>query len=533
MPASREPAGRSITWVERRSQLVVGLFVSVATVTFETACFRLLFDHRLRDIIMMYLLGVVVLAMRFGYVPSLLTAVLSVGAVDYFFTAPYLSFAVEDKAYILTLLIMLFVAFVISNLMERIRRAATVATERELRTAKLYGMSRALSIAPSGREIMDVAYRHLRDAFAGEVSVLVSAPGGGLDVADTTEPTLELDASTLARVNDVFAREGQGGAAVAALLSDAPGPVAVPATVERILPLRASTGTLGVLVVRPSTLGHFAGAANRDLLDAFASQIALAVERVRLAEGAQRAQLEVQRERLRNALLSSVSHDLRTPLAVVKGAATALLDTESELPASRRREYLETISDEASRLNRLVRNLLDMTSLEAGALRVRKVWQPIEEVVGVALNRLEEQLENRQVTVVIPTEALMVPFDATLMEHVLLNLVENATKYTPRGSPLEIRARVVGDGVEVEVSDRGPGVPVGQEEQIFEKFHRAVSRVGGMGLGLTICRGIISVHGGRIWCENRSDGGTSFRFVLPREGEAPQMSALPEAVGDP
>jgi two-component system sensor histidine kinase KdpD len=193
---------------------------------------------------------------------------------------------------------------------------------------------------------------------------------------------------------------------------------------------------------------------------------------------------------------------------------------------------LETISDEASRLNRLVRNLLDMTSLEAGALRLVKVWQPLEEVVGVVLNRLEEQLERRPVKVHIPAEAALVPFDAGLLEHVLMNLVENAIKYTPPGSPIDIGASAVEGGVEVEVTDHGAGVPPGQETQIFEKFHRVPSRVSGMGLGLTICRGILSVHGGSIRCENRATGGASFRFFLPREGEAPPMNILPEVNGD-
>jgi two-component system sensor histidine kinase KdpD len=174
-----------------------------------------------------------------------------------------------------------------------------------------------------------------------------------------------------------------------------------------------------------------------------------------------------------------------------------------------------------------------MTSLEAGALRARKEWQPLEEVVGVALNRLDEQLTGRPVRVDIAPDASIVPFDATLLEQVLINLVENAIRYTPAGSPIEIRAVRVDGGVEVDVADRGPGVAPGQEEHIFEKFRRAAPRTtGGMGLGLTICRGIVSVHGGTIWCENRPDGGASFRFLLPREKDIPAMDGLPEAVAD-
>jgi two-component system, OmpR family, sensor histidine kinase KdpD len=242
---------------------------------------------------------------------------------------------------------------------------------------------------------------------------------------------------------------------------------------------------------------------------------------------------EVQTERLRNALLSSVSHDLRTPLSVVQGAATALLGGGMALSSARRHEYLQTISDEASRMNRLVRNLLDMTALQAGAVRVRKTWHPLEEVIGVALGRLEQAIGGRPVEVSISEDASLAAADETLLLQVLVNLVENATRYTPVDAPLRIAARRVQGGVEIAVSDSGPGVPMGEEEAIFEKFHRAVKTGAGMGLGLTICRGIVTAHGGRIWCENRPEGGASFRFVLPFDEEPPRTGALPEASAEP
>jgi two-component system, OmpR family, sensor histidine kinase KdpD len=503
--------------------LGVALVMSAGVVAAETAIGWMVLDHRLADIVMLYLLGVVMTAMRFGYAPSLMAAALSVAAFDFFFTAPYFSLAVYDKRSLVTFAIMFLVAFVISNRTEWIRRNALDASRRETRTATLYAMSRELAVAPSSEDIMRVAYRHLRDVFASEVCVLLPNGDGGLRAAGTTEAPLDLEVDAEA-------------AARAMLVDGAPAtwerPPALPHG-PRLVSLRASTGTVGVLAVRPTSPDYFSNDATRTLLDTFASQIALAIERARLAEDAQRAQVEVQNERLRNALLSSVSHDLRTPLAVVKGAVTALLDGDEKLPPTRRREYLETISDEASRLNRLVRNLLDMTRLEAGALRVRTEWLPLEEVIGVALNRLDDQLQKRPITVRIPADASLVPFDATLLEQVFINLVENAIKYTPSGSPIEIGARRVEGGVEVEVADTGPGVPAGEEEAIFEKFHRAARTAAGMGIGLTICRGIITAHGGRIWCENRANGGASFRFVLPRVGEAPPMSILPEAVGDP
>ena len=212
-----------------------------------------------------------------------------------------------------------------------------------------------------------------------------------------------------------------------------------------------------------------------------------------------------------------MSHDLRTPLAVVTGATSALLDPSAPKDEATRRELLSTAHEESLRLSRLVRNLLDMTRLEAGALKVQKEMQPIEEVVGAALNRMEDRLRGRNVTTVIPEDLPLVPIDSALIEQVLINLIENATKYTPAASAIEIAAKASGaDAITVEVSDRGPGVAPEDRERVFDKFFRVREREGGgVGLGLTICRGIVEAHGGRIWVEPRDGGGASFRFTLP------------------
>jgi len=345
--------------------------------------------------------------------------------------------------------------------------------------------------------------------------VLLATPGGQVSLASTGAATADVPATALAVAARIIA-----GEALAFGLSSAAG--------ERVVALRSSTGMLGALVIRPSAPAFFMAPANRNLLDTFAVQIALSLERCKLSGDAQRAQVEVKTERLRNALLSSVSHDLRAPLAVVKASATALLEPSSVFPEARRREYLQTISEEASRLNSLVGNLLNMASLEAGALRARKEWLPIEETVGVALHRSDEQLKDRVVNVVIEPDAALASFDHALIEQVLVNLLENAARYTPKETSIDIRARRIENGVEVTVADRGPGVPPGQEEQVFDKFHRATRARGGMGLGLAICRGIVSGHEGVIWCENRPGGGAAFRFTLPCPAQPPQMDGLPD-----
>jgi two-component system, OmpR family, sensor histidine kinase KdpD len=229
---------------------------------------------------------------------------------------------------------------------------------------------------------------------------------------------------------------------------------------------------------------------------------------------------------LRSSLLSAVSHDLRTPLSVITGSASALLDSELTLAPTARRDLVETIHEEGERLNRLVRNLLDMTRLEAGAVKVAKEWQPIEGIVGAALSRLEDQLRDRKVDAQFPPGLPLVPIDGVLIEQVLINLLENAAKYTPKGSPIVISAHQDKSDLVMEIADRGSGIPADHVDKIFEKFHRLPRENvgGGAGLGLAICRGIVEAHGGRIWAENRDGGGAIFRFTLPIEGAPPVLS---------
>lgn len=359
------PTGRGARGV------LVGLLVSASATVIS---WTLLGRQYLADVVMVYLLGTVLIALRYGYGPSVITTILSVLCFNFFFIPPYYTFVVEDPRNLVTFAVMFLVAVVISGLTKRAQDEANAAR--------------------------------------------------------------------------------------------------------------------------------------------------------RFAAEAYQAQLQVETERLRNALLSSVSHDLRTPLAVVTGAAGALLEDGVE-PAARQ-ELTETIVQEAERLHRLVQNLLDMTRLEAGALRVKREWQALEEVIGSALLRVEKMLVGREVKTQIPAQLTLVPLDSILIEQVLVNLLENAAKYSPAGSPIEIHVRAVDKGVEVEVADRGVGLPAGEESRVFEKFYRARSSPGGAGLGLTICQGIVTAHGGQITAAAREGGGACFRFTLPIEGEPPALDRGPE-----
>ncbi|OYW04395.1 MAG: hypothetical protein B7Z61_09750 [Acidobacteria bacterium 37-71-11] len=262
-------------------------------------------------------------------------------------------------------------------------------------------------------------------------------------------------------------------------------------------------------------------------MEAFASQIALAVERTNLAAEAQGALLLAETERTRSALLASVSHDLRTPLAAIAGASSTMLRNPESLSAETRRELVQSINDQAERLNRFIGNLLDMTRLEAGAINIRKEWQPVEEVIGAALGQLEGRLAGREVRTRLPDSLPLVPLDTTLVGQALVNVLENALKYTPAATPIEVSARVEGDWLVIEVGDRGPGLAPGEELQVFEKFYRRASENGqpGAGLGLAIAKAVAAAHGGRIAAANRPGGGAVFSLALPLGGPPPDLPA--------
>ena len=501
-----------------------GYVASVLVITVATGISWKLFGwSELADVVMVLLLGIVIVSMRFGFGPSLVAAVLAVLSFDFFFVPPYFTFAVTDLRHLLTFAIMFLVAIVISSLTERIRAQADAARERENRTASLYAMSRELAAAASLPVLFEVATRHIADVFDCKVALLMPQSKEGRGSLSDHQPPLEVvfggDLTFTPGEKDrgvadwAFRHERSAGLSTDTL----------PSASALYVPLRAGKAMVGVMGLQPRDPRRFTDPTQGQLLETFTGQIASAIERATLAEAAQKARLQIETEQLRNSLLSSVSHDLRTPLAVITGSAATLADTELDEPT--RAELLATIQEEGHRLNRLVRNLLDMTRLQAGALVVKKEWQAVEEVIGSALTRLEDRLGARPVDTQVPHDLPMAPFDSILLEQVLVNLLENAIKYTPEGSPLEIAARSVPDAIEIAVSDRGPGVAPEDVERVFEKFYRAGEGRGGVGLGLTICRGIVTAHGGRLWVENRPGGGASFRFTIPLQGTAPQVPA--------
>jgi two-component system sensor histidine kinase KdpD len=293
------------------------------------------------------------------------------------------------------------------------------------------------------------------------------------------------------------------------------------------LPLQTAGEPIGVLALIPRR-GRF-DAEQRSRLEALSTQGALALERAVLAREAEASALRAKTEEMRSSLLSAVSHDLRTPLAAITGAVSALRDESARITGEQRGDLLATIAEEAERLERLVGNLLEMTQVESGSLRVRREWVPLEEIVGAALTRMERSLGARPIRVSMAPELPLLSVDPVLFQQVFVNLLENALKYTPPGSEIEIEGGARGDGVTIEVKDRGPGIPPGDEARVFEKFYRgAHPAVAGAGLGLAICKGIVEAHGGTIEAENRAGGGALFRIVLQSQASAPDGSVVPE-----
>lgn len=515
---SEEPAGPA---PERaRPAIAWGDYAKAAVaVTLATAlCWPMHHHFELSNLVMVYLLAVVAVATRLGRGPAMFASVLSVAAFDFFFVPPEWTFAVSDTQYLVTFAVMLLVAFVISTLTNRVREQAELARRRERRTAALLSLSRELAATRELDKLLDACVRQISELFESQVAILMPTTDRRVSVRARRGSTYDVDEKELGVALWVFDHDQPAGLGTGTL----PGARAL------YLPLIGSRGTVGVLGVCPSGPNTMRDPDQLRLLEAFASQSALAIERAKLAEETRAAWERVEAEFMRNTLLSSVSHDLRTPLAAIAGAASSLVDAGDSLPLDARREMAESIFEESDRMERLVNNLLDMTRLESGGLQIRKEWQPIAEVVGSALHHLNKRLVGRDVRVDISADLPLVPLDAIAIEQVLTNLLDNAVQYTFPGSPIEIRAEPGDRQVAIEVLDRGPGLPSGEEQQVFQKFFRAQpagidGTRRGIGLGLAISKGIVEAHGGTILARNRSDGGACFRFTLPIEGTPPAL----------
>jgi two-component system sensor histidine kinase KdpD len=407
--------------------------------------------------------------------------------------------------------VLLVAGLLVSTLTLRIRSQAATAREREQRITMVHMMTRSFAYRRGLKDIVDTAVSHVEVVYGTGAVLYLPAAAGGLKPAGGGHHPFAQSEREQAVAQWVHEHGRPAGYSTDTL----------PDSIGLYLPLTGGSRTLGVLGVALKERAPLT-ASLRQVLELFAAQAALALERALLEEVAENRRVAAEAERMRNTLLTTISHDLRTPLAAIAGAASALQDDAKVTDPAARRDLVQTIRDEADRLNAIIQDLLDLTRLEAGSTQLRREWYPVEELIGAVLTRLDARLYGRAVAVKLPATMLMVAVDPVLMEQVLVNLLENALKYTPEGTPIDIVAEGTEEGVRVSVQDRGPGIPVGEEERIFEKFYRisGSARIPGTGLGLPICRAIIMAHGGRIWVENRPDGGAAFRFLVPATGAA-------------
>jgi two-component system sensor histidine kinase KdpD len=462
----------------------------------------------LANIVMLFLLAVVGAALLFGRGPAALAAVVNVLAFDFFFVPPKLSFAVSDVQYLFTFAVMLVVGIAVGELTARLRYQARFATQGEEQARRLFEMARELSAALAPEQVAEIGEQFVTGTARAKSTVLT------LDEDETLRPAVT---GAGPEVDMAIARWCVDHAEPAGVGTDT-----LPSAGKLYLPLKAPVRTRGVLVVEPDDAGSLMVPEQRRLLETCAALIAIALERVHFVTVAQRTLIDMESERLRNSVLSALSHDLRTPLTALVGLSETLA-----MDLARGGQGSETkalaIRDQARRTARLVDNLLEMARLEAGRVDLRKDWQSLEELVGSALGALEPSLAGRPVEVALPADLPLVSCDGVLIERVLVNLIENAAKYTPPGTPICIAARVADGAVEVAIEDRGPGLPPGRERSIFDKFTRGnpESVVPGVGLGLAICRAIVEAHRGTIRAENREGGGARFVFALPAEDPPP------------
>lgn len=467
------------------------------------------------NLAMLYLLGVVAAATRFSRRASVFTSVLSVAAFDFFCVPPFYTFAVSDYEFLVTFAVMLTVALVISSMTAEIRLQAQHAAEREGRTRSLYRLTQELARQTGWMEAARAAASITREVFGGRVILFFSDEEGRISFRNRTSDELPLPRQEESIAQWVFENGRPAGKGTGTL----PGAAAL------YLPLKGAQKNIGVLAMLPAGEAAAASPEQEQLLEVFASQTGLALERIRTAAQAREAQLRAETEQMRSGLLSAVSHDLRTPLAAITGAASSLRTQREQIPVETQLELLESIESGAARLGRIVSNLLEMTRLQSGAFPVKREWHPLDEIVGEALSRVQGVLDGRTVASRFAAE-LMVQGDGVLLEQVLWNLLENAARYTPARTPVEIGAWEENGGVTIEVADRGPGFAKGEEELVWEKFFRGSGSEerGGRsaGLGLAICRSIVMAHGGRISAANRDGGGAAIRFWLPYVGPRPE-----------
>ncbi len=457
------------------------------------------------NLVMLYLASTVISAIYLGRGPSLLTAVAGVLAFDYFLVPPYLTFAVSDTQYFITFIALFVISLVVSSLTARVREQAEAAIQREKQTAAIYDLSKDLTSAADLLQVANIIISQIGNAFGRDVAIFL--PDNQQLQIFASSSNYQPDENELAVAAWAYQHDQPAGR----------GTDTLPAASLRCHPLKTSNGIVGVLGVRSKDQTNFLSSEQRLTLAAFANQSALAIERASLSEQASQAELLRATESLQTALLNSISHDLRTPLVSITGALSSLDEDSGLLNESARRALIENARGEADRLNRLVGNLLNMTRIESGAIKLRLESEDIQDVIGTALEQLGSRVADRKIQVNVPAGFPLVPMDFTLIAQVLVNVLENAAKYSPADTTIEVSAELLDETIRLKIADRGAGIPSEDMTRVFDKFYRVQrpENVSGTGLGLSISKGIVEVHHGTIYASTREGGGTIITIELP------------------
>ncbi|NVO06898.1 MAG: DUF4118 domain-containing protein, partial [Rhodoferax sp.] len=507
-PAVASDTGEEVSatfWQSSWTRYAWAIAACVATTLF-TLPMLALFD--LANIVMLFLLCVVLVAVRLGRGPAMLAAVVSVAAFDFFFVPPRFSFAVTDVQYLVTFAVMLGVGMLIGQLTANLRFAAGVSASRERRAHALFELTRDLSAALQTVQVLELGEAAVKRSLGGQAHVLIT------NAADQLEFGSKLPEGLDASIADWCFRHGQRAGLATATL---------PSSRWHYVPLQAPMRIRGVLALQPGRARWLLIPEQVQQLETLARQIAIALERVHYVEVAQQAVVQMESERLRNTLLAAMSHDVRTPLTALIGQAETL---EHMGPLSQeQRATVQSMGHEARELSSLVGNLLDMARLESGQVQLRRDWQSVEELVGSAIRAARHALGGLEVHTDLPNDLPLVELDAALMERVLVNLLENAAKYgvtsVAHVPAMQVSARSTATTLELKVRDFGPGLPVssrGQEHTLFDKFTRGQSESStrGVGLGLAICKAVVEAHLGKISASQAAGGGAEFSISLPR-----------------
>ncbi len=495
--ATREPWTTRLPGPARDVLAVVGVAILTPALLF-------LFGREdVANVAIVYLFGIALASLRLGHRSSILAAIASAVCFDYFFLFPYHSLAITHVRQLVSFGGMFGTALFISSLNERLRRQARAARHSERRTEQNYALVKALAEADSLEALCTSAAQQLELVSNAAAVILLRGPDDKFRCAYRAGGAASLEAEDLPAAEWVASHLEVAG----------PGTRNLPQATATYLPLGAARGCVGVVALRPRA----GGSTRSSLTVSMTRQIAIAIERMLLAEEKRTALLDAETERIRSAVLSSVSHDLRAPMAVIASASSTLLEHGHRLPGSGREEMARIIHEEARRLNELLKSLLDITRLQSGSLHVNRDWESLEEVVGSVLRRIEARAGGRHLLTSVPSELPLLHIDAILVEQVLLNLLDNAIKHADSDDPIEVEVAVRDiDSVVISVIDHGTGIEPSELTRIFDKFYRgAPAAGGGLGLGLTIAKGIVNAHGGRIWANQTAGGGLTIQFTLP------------------